>query len=72
MSTADVLLQLPLPATANGLGGTFRNGAQLNALYSDTHVQPILVLTYNDQSSTTGQQQWNPNAALPTTPTTGS
>ena len=65
-SQADVLLPFPLPPNANGAsGGTFRNGTQLNALYWDSHVQPILVSTYNDNSSPTGQQQWNPAAALP-------
>ena len=72
-SQADVLLQVPLPPTSNGNpGGTFRSGAQLNVLYSDTHVQPVLTITYNDNSSTLGQQQWNPNAVLPVVPGGGS
>jgi prepilin-type N-terminal cleavage/methylation domain-containing protein len=63
-SNIDVLLSLPLPTNGKNQGGTFRNGTQLNVLYSDSHVQPILVLTYNDSSSTLGQQQWNPAAPL--------
>jgi hypothetical protein len=65
ISSADVLLPTVLVGTSGSGGGAFRNGQQLNVLYSDLHVAVVLVSTYNDRASTTGLQQWTYNAPLP-------